>query len=384
MQIQVPIRYAASGRKDGGKINSSLMFQELVSLEIAELSNAEAPVVAKWDDSITPNLDNAEAFEPFHGRFAYIRKTDDAYWCPLRQFDLKNRPAKPIRMDFGAAKLYYKALHDFIVHADPNLVTYEEFAARAKDGRVGSVLPIQRDLTSAAFRKPEEYFSEVRSTYRQDQIRPHANATRSLAVINGYVYRKCDEPFVALTKIGISSKFEKDDVMALRIVTRFSDHDRPGYSRFYPLQLFHDALIVARRLNAGLGNRNIKHEIYQLNESRRPELFGDYYADPDSDHISNATLKLREFLTVQERDWAYPLDDTIKLRLYCDLKEALLKMPSDEALDTLEVAGGEWLKLYAGAMGSASTRLKQAVEAASMRSVGITASRDQTSLLMQP
>jgi hypothetical protein len=139
--------------------------------------------------------------------------------------------------------------------------------------------------------------------------------------------------------------------------------------------MFKEALSRTRRQNAA--NRQTKDMLNDFNVRKQPVLSGDYFLDPENAGLADCAIKLRQFLVVvaQDREALLPISDTRKMRLYCDLSEALAQMPSDGAMDVIERAGREYLDHYEvdrEVNHKEQVYLKKAMQAAAGRSINLT------------
>ncbi len=325
MIIEVPIRYNASGRKKGNSINSTLPFQEMIAVDVPVVSDEEAPVVAEWDDT-PPSAVSARggwAIRPGEER-EHVRFCGNAYWRPLRN-------------------------HELAGNEDGNPISSRDFTKIVSEGSHRSVFPVF-ELTGRKFFSPEQYFETVDFSARRKHARLVEQAAGDLLIVDGMVYGRCFEPMVLV----FMTTFDRERMGTLtgysghvvRIVNRPPDDYRFTSADTYPLHMFREALGRARRLNAT--STRTKEEANEFSEKKQPVLSGDYFLDPENAPISDCAIKLRQFLAVIERhrDAMLPLSDTVKMKLYCGLRDALEEMPSDQAMDAVEVLGQEYIDRY--------------------------------------
>ena len=385
MHIQVPIRYLANGRKAENRINSSLPFQELLTVELVEIDAYEAPITALWDDTAPPSMSSAFEWGPAHGEAEHVRCRDDVYWRPLRRYELDDLPRAPRHSDSQEEKVRYFAQRErYAAEADISHLDVSEFFTKARTGAIGNVLPRQDELNSRKFMSAEEYFESVRFSFRDKVAKPIFEAAKNLVVIDGMMYVRCLEPCYAVMPVTFQGPAVYDGVRqpgnhvysergsALRIVTGMDRLRNLADTQLFPLQNFKNPIQYARRLNAI--RRQVREFLNETNAARVPQLMSDHFNEPDNAFVSEAGAKLNQFLALQQAAWVNPLEDTGKLRLFCDLKEAAADFPSEKALELLETSGAEWLEAHAPVdewNHPETEALRSAVDAVTQRPVAV-------------
>ena len=325
MIIEIPIRYNASGRKKGNSINSTLPFQELIEVDIPVVADEEAPVVAEWDDTPPAGASPRSGWTIRPGEEReHVRYFDDAYWRPLKNYEI-------------------------VGGEDGNPISAGVFTRIVGEGKHHSVFPVF-ELTGRKFFPPEQYFQTVEFNGSMKHAHLVQEAAGDLLIVDDCVYGRCIEPMILV----FMTTFDRERLGAVmgysghvvRIVNRPQDDYRFTSADTYPLHMFREALGKARRLNA-TSNRT-KDEANEFNLRKQPVLTGDYFLDPENAPISDCAIKLRQFLAVieKDRDAMLPLSDTVKMRLYCGLRDALDEMPSDRAMDAVETLGQKYINRY--------------------------------------
>ncbi|MBY3155487.1 hypothetical protein HFO56_24475 [Rhizobium laguerreae] len=365
MILEIPIRYRASGRRKGNSINSTLPFQEKIAVEIEVLSDEEAPVVADWDDTPPEGLSphgNGWTILP-GGEREHVRSFEDAFWRPLRRYEV-------------------------IPDADAHPISVGEFVRATEDGTHTAGFP-PVELTGRKFFGAAEYFETVDFSDRAKYAGSVEAAARDIVLVDGVVYQRCPEPMI----VQRTMLFDRESAAlggrvghmgeVLRIVNRPPTDPSPTataiYRSFssaetYPLHMFKEALSRTRRQNAA--NRRTKDMLNEFNARRQPTLSGDYFLDGYNAKPAECAIKLRQFLVVvaENREVMLPLSDTRKIRLFCDLSDALADMPSDRAMDVIERAGREYLDHYDVGRENSHLELvvlKKAMKAAAERSIDL-------------
>ncbi|MBY3433847.1 hypothetical protein HFN89_06760 [Rhizobium laguerreae] len=366
MILEIPIRYRASGRRKGNSINSTLPFQEKIAVEIEVLSDEEAPVAADWDDTPPEGLSpqgHGWTILP-GGEREHVRSFDNAFWRPLRRYEV-------------------------VPDVDAHPISVGEFARATEDGTHAAGFPAV-ELTGRKFFGAAEYFETVDFSDRAKYAASVEAAARDIMLVDGVVYQKCLEPMIVQRMMlfdrqsaALSGQMISHMGEVLRIVNRPPTDPSPTataiYRSFssaetYPLHMFKEALSRTRRQNAA--NRRTKDMLNEFNAGRQPALSGDYFLDGHNAKPAECAVKLRQFLVVvaQNREVMLPLSDTRKIRLFCDLSDALADMPSDQAMDIVERAGRQYLDHYdVGRENSHSDLvfLKKAMKAAAERSIDL-------------
>jgi hypothetical protein len=365
MIFEIPIRYKASGRKKGNSINSTLPFQEKVAVDIEVRSGEEAPIVAEWDDTPPEGLSEKSGWTVLPGaEREHVRSFADAYWRPLRRSEV-------------------------MPGADGCPISVGEFCDSIEAGKHASGFPTV-ELTGCKFFGASSYFETVDFTDRVKHVRLVEEAARDILLVDGFVYQRCIEPMIVQRMVTCDRQNERLGRVvahmgeALRIVNRpptdRSETAARMYWHFsgadtYPLHMFKEALSRTRRQNAA--NRQTKDMLNDFNVRKQPVLSGDYFLDPENAGLADCAIKLRQFLVVvaQDREALLPISGTRKMRLYCDLSEALAQMPSDGAMDVIERAGREYLDHYEvdrEVHHKEQVYLKKAMQAAAGRSINLT------------
>ena len=351
--IEVPIRYNASGRKKGNSINSTLPFQEIIEVDIPVVGDEEAPVVAEWDDTPpvgTSPRSSGWTIRPGEER-EHVRFFDDAYWRPLRD-------------------------HEITGSEGGHPISAGDFARTVGEGKHRSVFPVF-ELTGRKFFPPEQYFETVDFSKRRQHAPLVEKAASDLLIVDGVVYGRCIEPMILVLMTTFQRERQPGTMMGysghvVRIVNRPQDDYWFTRAEAYPMHRFREALSKARRLN--VTTLRVKEEVNEFNAKKQPVLSGEYFLRSENAPISDCAIKLRQFLSVIERnrEAMLPLSDTTKLRLYCGLRDALEEMPSDRAMDVVETLGQEYIDLYEVDREHNHTEqifLKKAMRAASERPV---------------
>jgi hypothetical protein len=364
MIFEIPIRYKASGRKKGNSLNSTLPFQEKVPVDIEVRSGEEAPVVAEWDDTPPEGLSERSGWTILPGaEREYVRNFADGYWRPLRRSEV-------------------------VPGADGCPISVREFSDSIEAGTHASGFPTV-ELTGRKFFGASSYFETVDFTDRAKHVRLVEEAAKDILLVDGVVYQLCIEPMVVqrLTTFDFHNVNLGQMVAysgeVLRIVNRpptdTSEAAARMYRHFktadtYPLHRFKEALGRTRRQNAT--HMRTRDLLSEFNARKQPMLSGDYFLDPENARVADCAIKLRQFLVVvaQDRETYLPVSDTRKMRLYCDLAEALAEMPSDRAMDVIERAGREYLDHYEvdrAVNHPEQGYLKKAMQAAAERSIDL-------------
>lgn len=346
--IQVPITYGATGRKSGNNINSSLSFQEMLDIEVEAVSRDECPMVASWDD-LPPSMCTGRSWQIGEGaEREHVRLYKGDYWRPVRWNEVSER-------------------------RDAHTVDLSEFAPLVKGGMHKGVFPIVR-LTPKKFISSNDYFENVSVSNRRLAVSKVEEAVGNLLFVDGSVYTRCLEPIV----LAMSLSFEPAGFFqlggVLRIVNRITDLTVFREAVAFPLGEYKEALRSVRRQNSFRGN--LKQQLDTFNLGKQPELSYDFPLAAEDVAASRCAVKLRQFLSAleAERKLLLPLDDTVKLRMYCDLRDALEAMPSEAAMDTVETVGQAYLARYVVGypnMQHGDGFLREAVTLASERTVDL-------------
>ncbi|MCS4088947.1 hypothetical protein [Rhizobium sp. BK176] len=336
MIFEIPIRYKATGRKEGNRLNSTLPFQEKVAVDLEVRSAEEAPVVAEWDDTPPKGLSQKSGWTILPGaEREHVRYFAGAYWRPLRRSEV-------------------------LEGADGQPIAIGEFSDSVEAGTHSSGFP-KVELTGRKFFGPSSYFQTVDFTDRAKHVQLVEEAAKDILLVDGIVYQRCIEPMIVQRMATFDFHNEALDRVVgysgevLRIVNRPPTDTSETAARMYwhmqiadtyPLHMFKEALGRSRRQNAT--NRRTKDMLNEFNLRKQPTLSGDYFLEPENARVADCAVKLRQFLVVvaQDRETFLPVSDTRKMRLYCDLSEALAEMPSERAMDVIERAGREYLDHY--------------------------------------
>jgi uncharacterized protein (DUF924 family) len=365
MIFEIPIRYKASGRKKGNRLNSTLPFQEKVSVELDVRSGDEAPIVAEWDDTPPEGISEHSGWTVLPGaEREHVRHFDGAYWRPLRRSEVVP----------GVA--------------DGKPATVGEFSDRIEAGTYGAGFPTV-ELTGRKFFGASSYFETVDFTDRAMHVRLAEEAARSILLVDGVVYQRCIEPMIVQRMALIDSYNEglgrtvASMGEVIRIVNRTPEDKSEATARMYfsfstadtyPLHRFKEALSSTRRKNAT--HQRTRDALNAFNARKQPQLSGEYFLDTENARVADCAIKLRQFLVVvtQARETILPINDTRKMRLYCDLMDALTQMPSDAAMDVIERAGREYLDHYEVGRETSHPEqayLKKAMQAAADRAIDL-------------
>lgn len=369
MIFEVPIRYKASGRKKGNTLNSTLPFQEKIAVDVRVTTDEEAPIVAEWDDTPPTGTSNGAVWVAHPGaEREHVRSVGNAFWRPLRSSEVK---------DDGCGDPI--SVGDFI-------------RASEEGGHKGGFPPAE--MTGRKYFGAADYFETVDFTDRNWQVKAVAAAAVDLLVVDGTLYQRCIEPMIvlrsALFQVETNGRPLGYMGEVMRIVNRprtdTSQAGRQSYEGFeradtFPLHMFREALIRSRRKNAT--NQRVKDMLNEMNAAKQPILSGDYFLDPANAAASDCAIKLRQFLAVieKDRDTILPVSDTQKMRIVCDLSDALDAMPSGEAMDIVEAAGQEYLDRYEVDRAfnhPEQVFLKQAIKAAAERPIWLPGGSHQT------
>jgi hypothetical protein len=275
----------------------------------------------------------------------------------------------------------FHILEEFADYADTQHVTAESFIELAGNGDVHNVLPERRHRANARVGIPEQYFETVDSSCRTEAVMPVLRSATQMAVIDGKMYTKCAEPCVAVMSLFYEGRVRRDGVLqhparrynergyTVRLITSIGQIPNPEKAALFPLQDFKSAIQAARRGNAN--QIQVKDFLNEANSKRYPGFLDNVVFSEDDAIPSEAAASLRKFIFLTETAWDDHFEDTTKVRMFCDLKDAVAHMPSEDALETLERVGERWLETYGtdGRNVAAVATLRRAVDAASRRPV---------------
>jgi hypothetical protein len=350
--FEIPIKYKASGRKKGNSINSTIAFQEMIEVDVPAVGDEDAPIVAEWDDTPPVETSLKSGWSVFPGEEReHVRFFGESYWRPLR-------------------------VHEVAGGNDGLPITVGDFMTIAGGGGQRSVFP-SYEITDRRFFAATQYFETVEHSERMKQVAFVRNAATDLLFVDGTVYSKCIEPMILVSMMFFEREWEPGRKLnfqgdVLRIVNRPQEGYQFIASETYPLHRFNEALGRSRKQNAS--RNRVKEVLNDLNAAKRPNRLGDYFLRPENASVSDCAIKLRQFLAVidDKRQEMLPVADTTKMRLYCDLRDALAEMPAEHAMEVVEAAGSDYIRLYQVDRESNHQEqifLKRAMKAASERPV---------------
>ena len=374
MEIRVPLHYSARGVRTGKKISSSLWFLEQITVDIPATDDLSAPVAAMWNDTAPPDLTYPRTWGPAHGAGEHVRVHDEDYWRPLRRYELAPRP-----QDQGNRNAdWERRQSDYLASIDITPVDIGELERQVSGGAFYRQ-PLAPDLQAARERAASDYFETVEFSTREVAMQAITEAACRLLFVDGQVYVRCHEPCVMVRKSSYSVRgngrpLSTVYVDTVKISTQLAEEDGASEAELFPLQRFGDALAQARRGNGW--NRVNRDAVNGANASRQPQLFSDYFLDPRNAAMSEAAAYMRKFILLLEgqRDLTLPLGDTVRLRMYCDLAEAVGRLPSEDAMARIEETAGRWLGRHGNGflhLRGAHEALRRALAAASERPVDV-------------
>lgn len=360
MIFDVPVAYHAYGKVNGARISSSVGFVEVVPFDIPELTDDAAPIAASWDDA-SPEYASVPSF-PYVGK-DHVRVHEGQFLRPTRAFEIVTGMRDPLSMVDAAdlGRILAKSLM---------LGLEKHQNANTKRGRV-----------------PSEHFGNVDRSSRDFAVREVGKVLSSYRVVDGIVYEKCSQPVVVILSQSFSAA-EGDDVFrrngranthyrqwsshVLRVTTMDRAAGVVYQDAFLTIANFKEALKRVRRMNVSVMME--KDAINAFNEARRPELSEFYMADEFQARAEECAMYLRFFVArVEERRKdLLPTGDSYRLRLFCDLADAIGLLPEAEGFDLLETAGRAYLERYeeyAEHLHPEQVALKRAVSLAENRPV---------------
>jgi hypothetical protein len=356
MIVEVPICYYAYGRRAGKKVNVAHHFLESLRLDVPVFSGHEVPVVVEWDDRPEPrNMSNNEYWgsDDVAVGAEHVRALDGKFFRPLRFKDM-GRPG------------------------DIDMIEVGKFIDAIPNGEVNGFLHLPK-LQEGKRVPADVHFETVQGSGREAVVRPIREVASRLIVVDGTVYIRCEEPFICVWGANFAEVSRREPGAywrggVSRIVTAMPVPQALSPMELIPVQRFKEALTRTRRLN--VANVRNKQALDERNVGQRPRLDADFYSDPDRLAASECRIQLRSFLHLisNRRDVILPLSDLRKLRLFTQLAGALDALPEDDAMQTVETAGTEWLDVY-GAYNELhdpeESALRAAVEIAGSRPVHV-------------
>jgi hypothetical protein len=352
MQIEVPVRYLAGGIKPDGKVESTITCRDLITLEIPEVGSDDAPIAISWNDSRPGGLCRPSEWGPAHGP-EHVRLFNEAYWRPVRMYEVTLAKPKFQVKDLLAHENYAKELDDYVRSPDVSILNVQDMYQLLKEGSFKNLLPNMDKLNHRNTLTAQEYFGRVRFSLRNQEVKPVFEAAKNLLVVDGQIYMKCAEPFLGIVPINIFSEY-RDDVdyaynangaqvstSAVRVFTDLKQVQMPKFSQLMPIQRYKEAMQIAGRDNAKLIEE--RGMLYDNNSARLPSFHDAYLTHPDVVRLSAIRLSINQFLTLFEQATNNPFSDPTALSHYCNIKKALSHLPDEKAYELLEAAGSEWL-----------------------------------------
>jgi hypothetical protein len=375
LRIQVPIQYAASGRRAGNRINSSLRFRELIDIDLKTTDEDDAPIVAAWNDTPPPSLLDAKEWGPSHGDFEHVRHHADAFWRPLRRYETHPALAPAKTSTFEEARAFTRKANEYALMVDISHVGLGEFVERSRGGEVLGVLPDQGKNAGRKMESATDYFDLIEFSHQDSATKPMIAAFNDLLVVDEKMYVRCIEPclavFTTYHQIVVNGYPCQEIGMSLRVINRSEKFNELASSALFPITNIKDAIHQARRYNAS--KRTVKDELNGNNLIRAPNSMSEYFTDPDNAQVCEGGLRIRQFLSLIEKEWGNLMGDTQKLRLLCDITDAERAYPADWAIEAIEQAAEAWLAAYSEerrqSASGATGALQSAFEALSQRPI---------------
>lgn len=343
----------SSGRRAENAINSTLPFQEVLSVELTEVSDDEAPVCAQWNDEPHPGLSGKSAWNVMPGgETTHVRFYGGRYWRPMSAFASLGEP-----------------------RGDP--VCALDFAVAVGEGRHKRGLPLV-NLKGNRYGSDSDYFDTLSASDRALAIQTVESALGDLLVVDGLVYERCLEPMIVMKiaafDVHLHDRGTVTVAEVLRIATDLPSPSEIERVEIFPVHRFREALGKSRRANAT--KNQLRDMLSQSNAAKEPVLLSEYFLDEANAAVSDCAIKLRQFLSILEskRDVKLPFSNRGKIRLVCDLGDTLDDLPNESALDAVETLGMRYLELYGEQREWTCPEqviLKQAIAAAATRTVNL-------------
>ncbi|MCS4089163.1 hypothetical protein [Rhizobium sp. BK176] len=200
MEFQCPINYYISGTKDGAVSSKKYYFREFVTVSIAEISSAEAPVAVRWRPAprTPPSMYSRQRFSDTGvvgpDGYQHTRWYNGRHWQRLCHGHLNSSSAHhtgttatpALTVDDLAAALMRE--------------TYHESATSAVVMGLGDELHEVACVSGSqdVNRDPSADFSSIRRSDRPEKVDRLQEAVASLIVVDGVLHRRSMEPFVSV------------------------------------------------------------------------------------------------------------------------------------------------------------------------------------------
>lgn len=350
MMIDVAVAYKGYGKVEGARVSSSVGFAEMFSYDIPLLDEQEAPVIAAWHDDAPANLahplllglngarrDEMKLnFAIYHGA-EIVRSHGGGYWRPLRMYELIEGNDE-----------------------DCTVVDLAVFSRALGRSKAKALAKWQNENTRKT-RTPEEHFGQVEKTNREIARREAGNYLSRFILVNGTVYTRCGPPIVIFEERRFGRPARDGErngtvdttagrqrvwhAKIIRLITTDRDERFTLRDLVFPVQAFEDVFKRVKRLNAQMLPEE-KAMATGFNAARAPTFLDGGLAETlDADECS---LNLLRFISIVEGSSPnlLPAGDHRRLKLFCDLTEALALLPGDEGFDLLEAAAREYLDRY--------------------------------------
>ncbi|MCS4089221.1 hypothetical protein [Rhizobium sp. BK176] len=325
MRVAVPIFYDAAGIRKGNQVRSTLLFHELVDVDVHDVDGTSAPIALTWRDDPPPSILGAAAWVVEVGaEMQHVRYFEGQFWRPL-----ETRKA--------------------IGRGDGRAITCREFFEAVESGLHRAVFPLPPERP-ARFDRDTEYFGSIISTNRGRSAAAVNSAASRLLVVDGYVYEKAIEPYVILAGARFATPV-RDGVVKhahcaiIRVVAFEYDGSALERCETYPIQRFDEAVAKTKMLTAGSRKEQME-ALTTYNLTRNPVIELDLLNYPASAVVSECRLRLREFLSGQATAPKFLSADRTELRLLCDLHDALESLPDEASLAAVETLGKRFIESY--------------------------------------
>ncbi|MCS4089624.1 hypothetical protein [Rhizobium sp. BK176] len=308
MEIPVLIEYGLEHITAGGRRQKTRV-HEIVDLEVAEASEADAPVAISWND--TPDPSQAAFWGAYQtGADAHTRWHAGSHWRPLLDGELDGSPggspAVNVEKLCGLASSQ-NPYHSFLGNH------YGHSPAIPKKPPVG---------------EPEDRFGTLISTQRGSVIRAAREGLERLLIVGDEVYVRCAEPTIVPCQTESGSRIPK----FIRIVTSQPQIIR-AFARtpddVYPVSAFDEAMTAKHLFSLPA--------VTAIDATRRPEIHLWDSVNEDALLHEAADTKVMNFVqSVKELRLGNPTLD--QLESYVAVRRAVALPHGEERLEQLEMA----------------------------------------------
>jgi hypothetical protein len=335
MMIRLPFSYEVRGVARGNQSSSERSYWDAVEVDLPEPSEDEAPVALEWDErtNLPPGVTVVGDWwtPPPEGGLRHTRHFDGSHWTPVLESDA-----------------------DKTLRAVP--LSVARFVDLAEGGNAKGLLFTEGFKGSLTAPAADEFSLIQRSTFGTRRARVDALAEEMIAV-GGVLYMRCPEPRIVV----VLASIDDDRMNRLRrfgcLLRLTADRDLIAYHKaelFTPRE-WKQAMTFARRENARL----VGKELFNSgNDLRRPDIRRGYPAGDWRETLLRIETRLISFVSSFE---ALPLASrpTSVLRSYCDLRDALPVLGTEDGLLLAERSAAALLPHLRGERSATASRLER-------------------------